>query len=272
MDLLDLAIDATLKGAVSHYVRKSLEKIDLGLWSLVSSGNRDDIKRYITEKHLVQPVTELASQTLRSSFVIPAMPSTIATFEDRAELFQHVLQFGFNVSNKLQVDLVLPGSLHSRDTTICFIRNEAGSPNVAREGNRVNLPKSENYQSEVYIVPSGYEEAQAIFTDYKRKLVQHLENDQGYFSYEIVKSVEGWDNCRLTAMTAGSCYFQYVGLMKGKIQAYFAPEQGRVPIKDWSSGLREMFAAVAEVPNLGYLSDEQTKEINDAYELFKRLN
>ncbi|MDI3563458.1 hypothetical protein [Bradyrhizobium sp. Arg816] len=270
MDLLDVAIDAMLKGAVSHYVRKSLEKIDQGLSTLVQSGNRDEIKKYVTDKRLIEPLTNLAGQTLRGAYVVPAMPGTIATVEDRAELFRHVLQFGFNVSHKLQVDLVLPGSLHSRDTITLFIKNKASAPNLQREGNRIALPSNTDFSNQVYIVPVPFPQAKELFADYKKKLLRHIVDGQGYFRYDIVKAVDGWDNCRLTRITAGSCYFEFLNLMEGAIRAHFAPEDGRVQISDWSSGLHEMFGAVGEVPELGYLSDEQIKEIMKGYEQLQR--
>src|SRR5262245_43593991 len=111
MDLLDIAITTAVKGVISFYVRKSLEKVDKGLLTIVQGGDQQKIRNYITERGLESQITEVASQTLRNSFVLPTMPEEIATFEDRSELFQNVLQFGSNVSHKLKADVFLPGSV-----------------------------------------------------------------------------------------------------------------------------------------------------------------
>jgi hypothetical protein len=275
MDLLDIAITTTVKGAVSHYVRNALQRIDATLERLVVGGKHDEIRKYISEHNLQQQISEVANETLRGSFLVPVMPNQIATFADRVELFQHVLQWGFNLSHALQADLLLPGSLYDRDSFTLFRRNEKSVAQVNRSGVRLSIPEGANYTNQVYFIPIEIDQAKEVFEQYKEQMLLHLqENDGTYFKFDGLLRTNDWDNCWLIGMSAGSCVFKYMSLIPNSksLIKYFQVKETGVQIKNWGAGLEQMISAAAEIPDLKYLSAEEIKEIRDAYELFNRFN
>jgi hypothetical protein len=272
-------LNAIAGGAVGHYVSKGLGKIDKKLVDLMEKGtDPSTISKYITDRGIEKEVTEFADNTIRSSIVLPMISSDTATVHDKSELFLNFLKVGYQLSNSIKVDLMLPSSLIMKQSFTLFTRNEEVVPKLKRDGVTVNIidAQSSPSKNKLYIFPvSSDDEKNDLWRQYKESLSQGRAESDNYLatSNEFYYLDRHIDKCNVSRITAGSCYFSLFSSMDAEKREMLNLETGygKVNLANWSEGIKEMTEGMQEILSLLVLPEKELVEIRNSYELLKNV-
>jgi hypothetical protein len=274
--LVVFIIQSIGSGVIGHYLTKQLSKIDKDLPALFEKGNKEEIRRFIEHKGIGNDVAYLASDTLKRSFVIPPLLEKDATFEDRVELFVHIVRFGFDFSRSINSDLLLPGSIMGPEFFTMFADNGNGAPTVEREGVVLKIKPKSSITNKMYIIPfADQKNKEDILTKYIEKISEYRAEmgDKEYLNYPPQEIEPGADRCNINEISAISCNFSWGTILEPSFKQRFGISEGskKARIRDWNSGISNMLNYVSSFPRLNSLPVYEVDIIKKLYKDLEKV-
>jgi hypothetical protein len=265
IEYTDMIVETLLKTLVSEGMKGSLNAISSGLRKVFDKGNPEEIKKYIVDQNLVQPTAELARFTIASSYVLPVTILSDAKPQHKVELFAQVATLGFELSKRLKMDIVLPGSVMSPDTISIFSTND-GFPKIKVETLAVSFG-AYNDDGSLCVLPAA--DPVSFCDKVKDKFrTRRLETD----AYLSSSQLENFRPFRLEKISAGSVYFNLKASMsKDHAKELGVNEDGLFPLRDWSEGTKRMLRYAAQLPAIESLPAEEAAKLIDVFEELKKF-
>ncbi|MFZ7124749.1 MAG: hypothetical protein ACOWWM_01165 [Desulfobacterales bacterium] len=226
----------------------------------------EEIEAYLKSKDLDGSVTRFAVEAMQSSFVLPFFGKDIPTSSRRTELVRDVLETAFNAAARLQMDLLLPGSVVSPNTYSIFIRNES-APNLSLQNGKVMIEPREHsiFNNRLYIIPAPDRHSlNATWKRYKEAVAILRNEDPNYLSvrYHFKFLAPMFEDWHVENLTAGSCRFKHSVTMNERTRAFFSIQDGAAPYQDCYGGMNAMLDGLKEIVNALVLDAEEAREID----------
>ena len=259
-------VNAAASGAVGHYVTKALSKLDDRLPKLIErEENIAEAKQIIEEEGIAHEVEVIAEKSIRNSLLIPAITPDSATFEDKTELVLNYLNLGFLVSHRLQIDLVIPGSLISKTAFTLFSGNRDSPPPLTRQGVKIELGKGLDNRLSIFPVEEGL--GDEIWKQYRTRLVDMREETKAYLSIARFDSAYSARirRCQLNSVTAGSVQFELASIFGADRFPDVEFDSGKAKAILWREFLNLMLKSIQELVELQVLSAQDVEFIRNSY-------
>jgi hypothetical protein len=273
-------LKAAASGTVGHYLKKGLEKIDTGLRNMFESKQSpSDIASYIKENKLTEQVDELASKLLSTSVLLPFDKTDLAPVEERAVFYLQVLQLGFSLASKWNIDLLLPGSVLGPDSLTVFRLFENADSEIERKGPKISLPAN-LLRPHLSIVPTN--KVDLIWKEFKPRFQIAVEDGEGYtpiekLAVELTSRSVTEDQTKVfgvRAITAGAIFFQsgpIVYELRPKLIRREDFDSGRVPLQNWESGVMSMMQGIQDLQRLHYIPATEAERLQQLADRIQSL-
>ncbi|MEM1208014.1 MAG: hypothetical protein AAGI54_01985 [Planctomycetota bacterium] len=254
--LVSVLCTSAASAAIGHYVKKSLEKIDLGLGDLFRGNPKpQEVQDYLdTHPEIHNRVTNYAAGLIEQSIVIPPLQLTDSpTLSDKVDLFERIINFGFSVAHAARCDLMLEGSLLGPEKCTLFGTGSTQTT-VTRRGMKIDVWQSAFCN--LYITPN---EIKGInpYTSYLSQLRKHCGRSEARFRFPQS------DAFRLHSINAVECKFMALKNMPQKYARSLSIGENQIaPIGvDYADGVAKMLASVEAPLSQRYIERDEAQRM-----------
>jgi hypothetical protein len=257
MDISDIVVESLIKAASTETVKRGFDAISTGLRGVFDRGNRAEIKEFIRQQELIEPVAKLAKETIENSYVLPFQSPNLAKPQHKVEFFNQIVSFGFNLCGQHNMDVMLPGSFVGTDTISLFSVDD-GQPNVSLEKLAVNFGGYASAGS-LCIIPAGNNNPIELCDAFKAHVIAKRQDTEAYISAANLKNYRN-RYFRLEKISAGSVYYSLSLKISNEHKAELGFKnmaEDSLLMKDWYNGINMMLQYAKGLPNIEILPTEE---------------
>ena len=269
-------VKAFAGGLIGHYLKKMLGSVDMRLAELFTRGESVEvIQAYIKEHSLEDQVTSLATKAIDDAVIIPLSQEELPTVEDKRDLFVDVIRIGYDLSARLRLDLLLPGSFVGPDTFSLFTGGKEPIPEIQVEELSIRLPNDSDKLLFVFPKPSeGVLPGDETWNKYRETIKSERQNTKNYLQYKthfpFLRTL--CDEYSVKLVTPGKLTYTYPNIMPRDKEIAINATNGIVSLDAWSDGIAAMVTGLREVSDLQILDSTELKKILKARSAIRDLS
>jgi hypothetical protein len=229
----------------------------------------EEAKKFIIEHDLIKQIAMLDLTDIEIDIFLYASPEK-ARQEHIIDFFHQIVKFGFGLSRKYNMDIVLPGSFVSSDTITLF-SSRASKTTIKK--NRHHIKIGDPVHGYVSIIPKYNvgDIRQFCRDNWKETFEKSLAT--GYYTnvgqlafcqYNISYSVELIHHTYV-------CLRGHENREEQKKLRVFAGEFPRLYIQDWYAGISSMLDYAPELPRIEVLSDNDVKKLTELVDMLRKF-